>query len=121
MRFWRTYIGAEICIVEKSKGVLGAYECKWSEPRRRMPEMFLAPILGPHMRSSLSKTIAHTSVHKRPSSPLRTAVRNVLFDAGERRQPTFLVAVQRGKWYSVVVQPLPIRLAGAHCAGQTPL
>lgn len=44
--FWRTYTGAEIDIVEEREGRLYAYECKWSKPRGRMPESFLAAYPG---------------------------------------------------------------------------
>jgi len=44
--FWRTYTGAEIDIVEEREGRLFAYECKWSKPRGRLPESFLAAYPG---------------------------------------------------------------------------
>jgi predicted AAA+ superfamily ATPase len=44
--FWRTYTGAKIDIVEEREGGIHAYECKWSRPRRRLPESFLAAYPG---------------------------------------------------------------------------
>jgi hypothetical protein len=44
--FWRTYTGTEIDIAEEREGGIYAYECKWSRPRRRVPESFLAAYPG---------------------------------------------------------------------------
>ena len=44
--FWRTYTGAEIDIVEERGGGLYAHECKWSKPRGRVPDSFLAAYPG---------------------------------------------------------------------------
>ena len=44
--FWRTYTGAEIDIVEEREGQLYTYECKWSKPRGRLPNSFLAAYPG---------------------------------------------------------------------------
>lgn len=44
--FWRVYTGAEIDIIEDRDGQLFAYECRWSKPRGRLPESFLAAYPG---------------------------------------------------------------------------
>ena len=43
---WRTYTGAEIDIVEERDGRLFAYKCKWSKPRGRLSDSFLAAYQG---------------------------------------------------------------------------